>query len=424
MSARHSCGRKLDKAINYYQKGEHWHALEMFGEIEACCGGSISRDSHYYYLGMTYHQMHLDSNAKELFQKGITEFPNSPMVPHFYSGLQRIAYRYGDTAMVKQYHRQIDTMNTPQEIKAASRYFYGTLYNNKNALSQAFYALNSIDSSSMYFEYAQLECFNILIERTEFESAEALLNASLRRLLSSEEEPKEILNSIYLKLACLSFERKKYDKAIELFNHIDSLSPQYREKLLGLSWSYVKLGKFSHALKYLQEMEEVFPNSPYQMESSLLLGICHLAGKDYRECSTSFIRVAELAKNDKSIEFDTIDSCEITDTTLEAEIGQFIVNWEKRQTPKEVTSLMKRHADYLIEIKRYAARQRDQRMWMKLKSERIQFAQEASYNYKKINYCTCGLPIGQKCKKQPQVLDDKLEMTAEEKKFLKELEGL
>lgn len=427
--------QKLDEALQYHDNGEHWNALKLFSSIESN-GGMIPKDTLYYYWGMTYHQMFLDSNASEMFQKGITAFPNSPLKPYCCSGLQRIAYRYGNSAKVKQYHEQLKTMNAPQELMDASLFYYGTHRCNKGNYALGENAFKSIDSTSLYFEYGQLQSLFSVIRQGDLNDAEKFLNECYKRLVLFDGEVLELQNEVLLKLAYIAFELGTYERAIELFNMIDSSSLYYREALLGLSWTYFKLGIYRSALESLQIMNVKFPHSPYQVEVSYLSGICYIAIKDYGACDASFKRVADLAKRDSCTAVYNATNFETIDKNLEAAIAQFFENSSGSQARKEIRSLKKRHGKYLREIDRYVADERDQKIWRNSRDERIRFIRETSYSYKKINFCTCGYPMGECSKKQPQTQEQKSGkrqpqtqeqksgMTPEEIELMKQLERL
>lgn len=372
-----SCITLFDSAVAYNKSGHYWEAAQLFGQLSRECDNFALEDELYYHWGETYHKMVFDSTAKEMWQKGIVQFPNSRIMPYYYSGLQHIARRKGETDKVFHYHRLLDSMVAPVEIISASHYLCGKIAFEQDSLPQAEAHFQSVINSTSSFEYAQLGLVDIMIRIKKLEEAELVLYEILKRNVLSKEDLTDLFSAVYLKLGYLSFEKKYYDDAIDNFERVHSGSSVHQEELLGLAWCQFRKKEFRKALMLVEQLEKRFPQSPYLVEGTYLKGSCYIGLKEYDASIKCFEKSFALyyeemgGDNVHCGDFRLRESSRVLEKRIYS--NSLKANGEKIRVERWL--LRKEFADYKKAVTTYQKRNRDCIARLRTDSERKGFAQ-------------------------------------------------
>lgn len=107
-------------------------------------------------------------------------------------------------------------------------------------------------------------------------------------------ERRQIVDHARLTLGFIYYELGYAEQALELFRDVSEAHPNYKEALLGQSWSKVKLNLYEEAIEPLKKINRLFPKSAEAEEANFLLGHCYMYLNRYDEAIKAFEIVIEL----------------------------------------------------------------------------------------------------------------------------------
>jgi len=101
-------------------------------------------------------------------------------------------------------------------------------------------------------------------------------------------------NQARLTLGLIFYEIGDFKKALDYLKDVSPGDESYKYALLGLAWTYIKLGLHHKAVPPLEEFLKKFPESEHVPEAYFLLGQCHLKIRLYDKSIAYFQKIFDL----------------------------------------------------------------------------------------------------------------------------------
>lgn len=164
----------------------------------------------------------------------------------------------------------------------AAAYFRGMSLLRLNRTKEAVRELALVPEQSGLYPYARVAMAQIHVMRKNFDAAED----ELRRIASPRYE--DLSDRISILLGKVLFEKGDFSTSLLEFMKVPHSSPYYKDALMGMAWSLVKLGSFESAIPLIKEMNPVPPYSSEEWEGLVMLGYCYLKLGRFEEASVHF----------------------------------------------------------------------------------------------------------------------------------------
>jgi TolA-binding protein len=269
--------RELYSAVMSFNYGQFDLADRMFAEILERYDYPASFDDVYFYRAEANYMLGRYHAAQEAYNKVVTDYPTSAFAASAYRRLLNIAYHFKQGNAVWTNFNRYEALTSPTDPDLDDARFVTALSRYEQKEYQGVVSILSvIKPESEFYTDAQYLTAQAYVGVNNLEEAERIYNQLLTQSLSPEYH-----SNVLLKLGYIKYEKGEYLAAILTFERIPANFPLYDRVLIGMGWSYYKLGLqnreksqfyFSNSRKNLEILTDVFIVSDYYLEAKTLLG--------------------------------------------------------------------------------------------------------------------------------------------------------
>ncbi len=243
-------------SLSYYFSLNYRLALQYLKELSARFRMSSYSSQGYFWKGLIYQNLNQFKDAEESFLKYIELLPNSELIDRAFLALANSQVELGDFEKAEKNLRII---------------------------------IENYSDKEKYEEASVLFSF-ILIKNNKNKEAKEFLMKWIGKLGKTGEEYK-FKDRFWLYLAELYLDEKEYDTAEILLKKIDTFSknsPSSDIALLRLSELESNLGNSKEAREYLIRMANEYPNSKYNIDAMLSMGMIEYKKEEYPDALVLF----------------------------------------------------------------------------------------------------------------------------------------
>ena len=196
-------------------------------------------------------------------------------------------------------------MQRIQQIPAGQRdasmeYVLGKYYFFRGLNDRARKVFASIPLSSKHGDQARYFLGAINIKKKRLKAAEEIFEQGLRRINANQPKGKpfkgrtrQVRDLYIMALARLYYHQDDPDNAIKFYKKVSRRSDQFEQALYELAWAYLKAWEFYRAIKSLELLVLVNPDSRYVAESRILVGNLKILARQYGEARQLFKQTAK-----------------------------------------------------------------------------------------------------------------------------------
>jgi TolA-binding protein len=221
---------------------------------------------------------------------------------HYQRALQRLlelSFRIHDHSRVH------DLVERIKEIPAGQRdesmeYVLGKYYYHRGLYDRAKQVFASIPLTGKHGDQARYFLGVIAIKEKELKNAESIFKRSLRRIKASKVKGKPLkgkkrrLRDLFIMaLARLNYHNDDPDAAIKLYKSLSRRSDQFEQALYELAWAYLRAWEFYRAIKSLEMLVLLNPDSKHVPESKILVGNLRIIARQFSSAKKLFKQTAE-----------------------------------------------------------------------------------------------------------------------------------
>lgn len=286
-----------NEAMRLYVAKKYWLASFAFGKVITLFPNFHLNDKATYYMGDCYRKLYTNDVARETYQEGLEKYTTSDVRPKYLYGLMALDYREEKYDDALKNHAFIVNLYPESEIRGEADYIAAQVHflrKNYHAAEQLLQGIKRGDACYLFAQYTQAI---IHVENKKDEAAIACLSTIVK---DTTQDPAQgmLLDGANLKLGHIYFEAVELRKAVEAYKRVAQNSPFADEALLGMAWSWIKVGQSAVAMQVLDQLTANFPQSPYIPESYLLKGYANMLLKRYSPAKEMLERCVELCKGD------------------------------------------------------------------------------------------------------------------------------
>jgi len=306
-----------DEAMRLYSAGKYWEATFAFGKIVSLYPNFYLNDKAEYYLGDCYLKLHMFSTAREILKAAAEEYPTSSVGPLYAYGLENIAYLDGKYDDVLKQYAIISNVYAASDIVPDADYLAGeSHYIRKNYVTaeQVFNRLKPADASYIYAQYT-LSVINI--ENKNIDAAIQNL-MTIAADTTPGAQAQLIRDAANTKLGHLYFDQMELRNAVEAYKRVSEGSVYGDEALLGMAWVWMKGNQTSVCMQIIEQLLQLYPQSPLLPEAYLLKGYGLMMMKNYADAIAVLNKSIELAKGTYITDADVLAKQQEYDTMLQA----------------------------------------------------------------------------------------------------------
>jgi len=271
--------RALEAGVQTYSSGEFAlaelhlsHALETFEPY------GFNLAPVHFYRGECLLALARYREALEEYQ----HLTKAPGVPPQYAGLaslRMISLAFlGQAVDVDEAYVSFDQNAealSPQD-GAAGHFLAGLWYLQEGRPVEAKRSLDQVSDGSPFGLQARFLRAVALARVEGYESAKRIFQELASLLDAPGRGPLEasIANASLVKLGLIAYEQGEYEQAVAYLEKVRPNLPAYEEALLGLAWSYLKLGDYQSPIPAAEEIVQRFLESEYAYEATVLAAHC------------------------------------------------------------------------------------------------------------------------------------------------------
>ncbi len=416
-----------NEAMRLYLEQRYWEAQFAFGKVMSLFPNFHLNDKATYYMGDCYSQLHLNDLAREVFKEGLSEYTTSEVRPKLLYGLQEIDYREGKSEETLRNHAFISNLYGESEVKAKADYLAAEVHFQRKNYNAAEKLLSGIGPEDETYLFAQYTLSVVNIENGKEKAAIQNLQTIIADTTS---DPASLLlqDAAANKLGQLYFEQVQLRQAVEAFDRVPEGSIYGDEALLGIAWSWIKVNRPEQALRTVDRLIAVHPNSPLVAEAYLVRGYSLMLQQKNESGIAALEKSLELARAD----FDSEEDLTHRQREFERYMAQFAPiaqQIKKNALRKPTESSIAERAQLEDEFEQYTSEARSLfdfatrvEQNQKFFRRKDQIIADAEYALAKANRMI-GTEQGQKAvereRREQQKIDEELEKLKEQ---LKELE--
>ncbi len=292
-----------NEAMRLYLAKRYWEASFAFGKVISLFPNFHLNDKATFYLGNCYRFLRLNDISREVYKQGLAEYTTSEVRPKYLYGLQSLDYREGNYEDALKNHAFITNLYAESEIRPDADYLAGQIHFSRKNYNAAEQLLSNIMPEDPTYLYAQYTLSVINIENNKIKAATQNLLAISQ---DTTQDPSELLlqDAANNKLGQLYFEQVELRKAVESFDRVPEGSVYGDEALLGIAWSWIKVNRPEQALRTVERLISVHPQSPLVPEAYLVKGYGQMLQKQLTPAIASLEMALEMANQDFADEQD------------------------------------------------------------------------------------------------------------------------
>ena len=299
----------LEVAINDYNKAQYAFAINNLTKYLQIAESDDNKPTAYYYLSLSYYFTNDYKMSMKYFNELISRYRSSSYssLSHFWIGL--ISQNLGEWEEADESFYKYVALYPHSDIADKAYLAAANCRIAANRYTDAEETLRTLitkyPKSDKYEEASVLYAY-ILMCNVKNDEATAFLERWVNRIGDTGEKY-PYRDRFWLYLAELYMDKDLLIEAKALLKKIDIYSNEsssHDVSLLRLAQIESRLGKEKAARQYVERLSEEYPNSTYNLDSTLLLGMIAADKGEYEDAVTFFTqvsdassrRLAELAK--------------------------------------------------------------------------------------------------------------------------------
>ncbi len=293
----------LETAIIEYKKGQYEFAINNFKKFIQFSDSNINKPKAYYYLALSYYYLTNYRMALNYFNELLAKYRVSSYSSfvYFWKGLIYQNLKEWQNAL-DSFERYI-TLYPQGELIDRAYFASANSLLELNRLSDAEkYLKTIIDKYKKFEKYEEASVFYayILLKNNKKDKAKEFLSLWYEKLGKTGENF-EYKDRFWLYYAEILLEEKKYEEAKIIFKKIDLYAPNSASSdiaLLRLSQIESLLGNEKEAKEYIIRLNNEYPLSKYNIDSTLNTGISEYINGNYKD-ALNFFNLVNSAINKK-----------------------------------------------------------------------------------------------------------------------------
>lgn len=244
-----------------------------------------------YYKGKSFENLRMHTAAREVYDRARQTYSESDAMPRYIFQLMNIDYKEGRYADASEKYQLIANLYKDSDVKPDADYVMGQIKFIQKDYVNTIKLLKPILPGNANYAYARYTIAMSYFAQKNDKEAEAALKDILDITPGNISE-RELQDVVNVKLGHIAFDAEppRLLEAARFYAAVSPTSNSYDEALLGLSWSYLRNGKFSDAAKVLDDFSVAQPNSYLIGEAELLRGYCYYYSKEYPKALEMFDR--------------------------------------------------------------------------------------------------------------------------------------
>lgn len=281
------------QAVGLFKSKDYREALEKFRQVQKDPSAEIPGDELLLRLGDTYFQLKKYKQAERSYQKLISSFSGSTLLPQAEFQLALIAYRDRKFAPAAEQFRAFVEKYPGNPLLPRAHYsLMWALYHQEKFREAYQYAVdnNLLEDYELPWEEPLLKAKILLAEKRYQEAKEVLLEVISTSGGLEEPSPDYIPSETLWLLAEANKALGLPEEEIEIYQRISQEAPHTEEAtraLLSLGKIYLSRDRYPEAISVFKEILDRDPHGTYSSEAQFLLGTAYFELKD-RESAYRF----------------------------------------------------------------------------------------------------------------------------------------
>jgi TolA-binding protein len=290
--------RFLDGLVLYEMK-DFDKAAVVFMDLVAHHKNSVAARQARFYLAECLYKRREYHSALGHYQAVVDR---GPTTKHYQRALQRLlelAFRTHDHSRVHKLVARIQQIPTGQRDESME-YVLGKYYYHRGLYKRAKQVFASIPLTGKHGDQARYFLGVIAIKEKKLKNAQNIFQRSLRRIKANREKGKPLkgkkrrLRDLFtMALARLHYHNDDPDGAIRLYKTLSRRSAQFEQALYELAWAYLRAWEFYRAIKSLELLVLLNPDSKHVPESKILVGNLKIIAHQFAEAKKLFKQTAK-----------------------------------------------------------------------------------------------------------------------------------
>ena len=266
--AQLSESRLVDAQVLYSLKDYSRAAILFLDYVNKYKNSPGYAEALFFLADCLYHKRDFFS-AKRYFRQIVTEGTQNRYYQEALQRLVELSLRTGETTYIDQYLERLAHIPA-QNLKPSVPYVRAKYYYFKKD-ARAIPSLQMIPRGHKYYLHSQYFLGAAQVRRKDYAAAKNIFTGMLNYTPKTKSE-KHIKDLAYLGLGRMLYEEGKTAKAIEMYDKVTRLSPEFDAALYEIAWAYIKEKKFRKARRALELLVLANPDSPFAPEVKVLQG--------------------------------------------------------------------------------------------------------------------------------------------------------
>jgi len=261
------------EAMRLYTAGKYWEASFAYGKLLTLYPNFYLNDKAVYFMGDCYKQLYMNNTAREVFRAALDEYTTSDMRAHYLYGVMSLDYREDSYEEAMRNHSFVTNLYPDSDIIGEAEYLAGEIAFHAGNHEDARKHLELVKTTDPSYIYA---LYTLAIVNYESDREQAAIQ-NLRAIINdttSSAAGRMLQNAAAVKLGHMHFESGgRFREAAESYSMVpENASPYGDEALLGMAWTWTRVGQPQLTLQNADKIIRLHPKSPFVPEAHLLRG--------------------------------------------------------------------------------------------------------------------------------------------------------
>jgi TolA-binding protein len=307
-------------AMRLYLNREFLEASYAFGKVITKYPAFHLVDQAAYYKGKSFENMRMHKAATETYNDAIKRYPHSDQRAKYHFQLMNIAYKEGKYADAIIKYQEISQKYADTDVKADADYIAGQIKFTQGNYRECIDLMSPILPGNANYFYARFTMGIAYSRLEQWDESESSFKDVINQTSSNKSE-RDIQDASKVKLGHLYFsgDTPNLPEAASLYGQVKRDSYVYDEAMLGIAWTFIKVGKPDEALKITKWLTANMKESFLISETYLLEGYCYYMKKDWNNADKA-LAMAEKLTEKPVISSASVDSA---NRAFDGMVGEF-----------------------------------------------------------------------------------------------------